>query len=79
MAGIGHRDTYRSLVDALREARLKAGLTQAEVAGRLRRPQSFVAKIEGYERRVDVAEFLTIAKVVGMNPIPLLKRALEQA
>jgi ribosome-binding protein aMBF1 (putative translation factor) len=32
------------------EARKKAGLTQQELAARLSRPQSFVAKYEGGER-----------------------------
>ena len=39
-------------------ARKQAGLTQHELARRLKRPQSFVAKYEGGERRMDVVEFV---------------------
>lgn len=38
--------------------RLDAGLTQADLAQRLDKPQSFVAKVETQERRLDVIEFV---------------------
>ena len=47
----------------LREARREASLTQEQVAKRLRRPQSFVSKCESGERRVDVVELATFAKI----------------
>lgn len=55
-------------------AREKARLTQQELAGRLGRHQSFVAKYEGGERRIDVIEFLTIARALGFDPA----RAIRQ-
>nr|3EUS_A Chain A, DNA-binding protein [Ruegeria pomeroyi]3EUS_B Chain B, DNA-binding protein [Ruegeria pomeroyi] len=45
------------LCQRLRQARLDAGLTQADLAERLDKPQSFVAKVETRERRLDVIEF----------------------
>ena len=57
-------------------ARKKAGLTQDALASRLKQPQSFVAKYEGGERRLDVIEFLTIAKAIGADPLRLIKRLL---
>jgi hypothetical protein len=44
-----------------RRARKKAGMTQAGFAAKLGRLQSFVAKYEGSERRLDVAEFICVA------------------
>ena len=41
-------------------ARKAAGLTQHALARRLGRPQSFVAKYEGGERRLDVVEFVLL-------------------
>jgi transcriptional regulator with XRE-family HTH domain len=60
------------------EARWSAGLTQQEVAKRLKRHQSFVAKYEGGERRIDVVEFLTISRALGADPVRLLKSLMRQ-
>lgn len=53
-------------------ARKAAGLTQQAVALRLKKPQSFVAKYEGGERRLDVVEFVAIARALGANPLKLM-------
>jgi hypothetical protein len=42
-----------------------------EVARRIDRPQSFVAKYEGGERRVDVIEFIAIAHALERDPVQL--------
>ena len=58
-------------------ARKAAGLTQQDLAQRLKKPQSFVAKYEGGERRVDVVEFLAITRAIGTDPVRIL-RALQK-
>ncbi|MEE9453136.1 MAG: hypothetical protein V3V13_01970 [Paracoccaceae bacterium] len=46
----------------------------AATGGRaLGKPQSFVAKVEGYERRLDVIEMLHISTTIGFDPFPLLQ------
>jgi hypothetical protein len=50
------------------------GIVQQELADRLGKPQSFVAKIERGERWVDMIEFLAIAKAIGRDPLRLLSR-----
>ena len=50
------------------EFRKKAHLTQRELAKRLGKEHSFVARIELGERRVDVAEFYWICKACGVSP-----------
>ena len=54
--------------------RLAADLTQARLATRLDRPQSFVAKYEGGERRLDVIEFLEVAEAIGFDPTDFIRR-----
>jgi len=54
---------YRLFLTRLREARQAAGLTQVQVAAKLRRPQSFVSKCESGERRVDVVELVAFAQL----------------
>lgn len=53
-------------------ARKAAGLTQHALALRLKKPQSFVAKYEGGERRLDVVEFIAIARALGGDPLKLM-------
>lgn len=65
---------YEKLRALLIEARKEAGLTQDELAQRLKRPQSFVWKVENGVRRVDVIEFLEIAKAIGFDPAALLRK-----
>lgn len=56
---------YKAFLKQLRQARIDAGLTQADVAKRLNRPQSFVSKCESGERRVDVVELQKFAELYG--------------
>jgi transcriptional regulator with XRE-family HTH domain len=69
---------YPVLLDLLKEARRKAGLTQQQVADALGEPQSFAAKYERGERRLDVIELFVILRVLGAEPIKLV-RLLDRA
>ena len=48
---------HLALMRVLIETRKIEGVTQQQLADRLNRPQSYVAKIETGERRLDVVEF----------------------
>lgn len=54
---------YRQFLKRLRAAREAAGLTQADVARLLGKPQSFVSKSESGERRVDPVELKHLAEI----------------
>ena len=60
------------------KARRSAGLTQIDLAKRLKKPQSFIAKYEGGERRIDVIEFLAITRAIGADPINLLRSVMRK-
>lgn len=60
------------VVETLRAYRLANGLTQRQLADRIGRDQSWISLIEGSQRRVDVVEFVEIAKALGVNPAKLL-------
>lgn len=68
-----HAPAYRKLRAALLEARASAGMTQVQVATKLRRPQSFVSKYESGERSLDVVEFLQVCRALGTAPEEVLK------
>ena len=73
-----HSPDYARLLALLKQARKDAGIVQQELADRLGKPQSFVAKVERGERRIDVIEFVAIAKAIGRDPIRLLKQHLSE-
>lgn len=56
---------YTRFLKLLIKARENRGLTQAEVARLLGKPQSYVSRCESGERRVDVIELAEFAKVYG--------------
>lgn len=66
-------ERFRAL---LIEARLGAGMTQSEVASELGQPQSYVSKYERGERRLDVIEFLKVARIIGFNPIEMISELM---
>jgi transcriptional regulator with XRE-family HTH domain len=67
-----HSPDQAAFCDVMIGARKAAGLTQQALAVRLKKPQSFVAKYEGGERRLDVVEFVAISRVIGADPIKLM-------
>lgn len=73
-----HTPEYQRLVELLVETRRAAQLTQQQVADRLGKPQSYVAKVEGAERRIDVLEFAALVKAMESNPTALLDRLLSE-
>jgi transcriptional regulator with XRE-family HTH domain len=68
---------HRALIDLLVSTRNQAGLTQRDLAARLKRPHSFIGRIEAGERRVDVVEFIEIAQVLEVDPKHLFALLIE--
>ncbi len=54
---------HNEIVARLKEARIKIGLGQVEVAEKLGRTQSYVSKIESGQRRFDVLQLKEFAKL----------------
>lgn len=65
---------HKALIALLIERREAANLTQTELASKLGEYQSFVARLESGQRRVDVVEFLKLASVLNFDPHELLDR-----
>lgn len=64
----------RLLQTLLIDARKASGLTQWDVAAALGKPQSFVAKYENGERRIDVVEFVDIAAALNISTTEILSK-----
>jgi transcriptional regulator with XRE-family HTH domain len=64
---------YARLIAMLVAARQAAGVRQQKLAAKLGRPQSFIAKYEGGERRIDVVEFIAIVRALDADPVKLFR------
>lgn len=64
---------HRHLVAVLVKARQASGLTQAELAALVGKDQSFVSIIERGQRRVDVLEFVALARAMNADPTQLFE------
>jgi transcriptional regulator with XRE-family HTH domain len=65
---------HEALIRILVERREASGLTQMELAKKLGEYQSFVARLESGQRRVDVVEFLEIAEILQFDPHETLRQ-----
>lgn len=57
-----HSSEYKVLLSRLKKARIDTHLKQYEVAKKLKKPQSYISKIEAGERRLDILELKKLAQ-----------------
>ena len=69
-----YTNQYHRFRALLIQARKAAGLTQVKLAEQLKRPQSFVSKVERGERRLDVIEFLEVARALRLDVRAFLQK-----
>ena len=62
-----HSHGQETLIAALVAARKASGLTQTDLALRLRCHQSLIARIESGQRRIDVVELVILACATGLD------------
>lgn len=70
--------SYQFILQTLRQARKKNGLTQLQLAKKLKKTQSFICKIEKSERRLDIVEFLEIAHTLNIDTISLIQKLKDK-
>jgi ribosome-binding protein aMBF1 (putative translation factor) len=63
---------YRSIIEALIQARKDRGVSQRALAAKLNKPPSFTNKIENLERRLDILEFIAIARALELDSAKLI-------
>ena len=68
---------HRALIAALIAAREAAGMTQTQLAEALGEYQSFVARLESGERRVDVIEFVKLSRIMDFDAGVMLHKIAE--
>ena len=59
---------HRALIAFLTDKRIAAGMSQSELANALGEYQSFVARMESGQRRVDVIEYENLSRILKFDP-----------
>jgi transcriptional regulator with XRE-family HTH domain len=70
-------DEHKAFIAVLVGTRKAKGLTQEQLAKRLKKPQSYISKIESGERTCGVGEFIRIARGLRMDPKLLFARVVD--
>ena len=78
MAKSQHAVHYNYLPSLLLQMREVAGMTQRDLARKLKMPQPWVHKSETGERRVDVSEFMDWCLACNVEPEQALRQLREQ-
>ncbi|WP_421579755.1 helix-turn-helix domain-containing protein [Shinella sp. M31] len=63
-----HTPEHKELIGVIIRHRHAAGLTQEHVSKAIGQHQSYVAKLETGQRRLDIVEYLAIARAIGFDP-----------
>ncbi len=72
-----HKDEYHLLLGFMQLVREAVGVTQVELAQRLRTTQSYVSKCERGERRIDIMEFVAYCEALGVDASVLMDAFLD--
>jgi transcriptional regulator with XRE-family HTH domain len=67
----------RRLTKLLKQIRVDAELTQAELAEKIGQTQSYVSKYENGEQRLDIIELEAVCKATGISLMTFVERYLE--
>jgi transcriptional regulator with XRE-family HTH domain len=59
---------HKELIARLIAKREEAGMTQTELAAALGEYQSFIARLESGQRRVDVIELIELSRILRFDP-----------
>lgn len=58
---------YKAIIGRLLAARKSAGLNQRELAERLGQPQSFITRVETFERRLDIIRMIEWVRALDLD------------
>ena len=72
------RQKYEFLRSELKKARLESNILQKDLAKTLKRPQSYISKVESGERSMDIIEFVDYCKGLGLEPSKWLKKIIDK-
>jgi transcriptional regulator with XRE-family HTH domain len=69
---------HAKLVEVIVAKRKAADLTQTDLAQKIGKDQTFISLIERGQRRVDIIEFVALARALKLEPQRLFAEVLEK-
>jgi transcriptional regulator with XRE-family HTH domain len=75
---VSEASVRRAVARAIRKRRLAVGLTQQELASRLRSSVAYVGRVERGKTNIAAAEFVRIALALGADPVELLREVVSK-
>ena len=78
MSSNGRAKDYALLIEMLRSQRIALGISQVDLAARLRVNQAYISKSERGERRLDVIEWIVFCEAVDVAADEFLQRYLRR-
>lgn len=70
-------EAYQAAIQTLVELRTARQISQRALAATLGKPRSFVSKYENRERRLDLVEFIVVARALGLEPGAAIERIAQ--
>ena len=61
-------DRHRAMIVTIVDARTAAGMTQRDLAAKMKRYPTYFGKVEAGEHQLDVLEFWEVADALGIDP-----------
>ena len=71
-----HTKRYQALLKSLIDSRKAKELSQADLAEILGHVQTFVSKYERGERRLDLVEFIDVAKALEIDVVKVIRKLM---
>ena len=72
------RQRYELLRSELKKARLESAILQKDLAKTLKKPQSYISKVESGERNIDVIEYVSYCNALGLDPSKWLRKLIDR-
>ena len=72
-------DPYIEIIERLIERRKALGMTQWDLATAYGEDQSFISRIERFQRRLDVYEYTVFCRILKIDPGEILRPIWERA
>lgn len=73
-----HTQRHKRLVDLVIAERKKAGIPQVQLAKKLKRSQTWIARLESGDRRLDVIELIDLAEAIGFDAPSMVAAVIPQ-